>query len=344
MSTKDDFFASLMAPTENRKINLIEEVHSSKILDAESNIENNMPSLLEQMMSAQCQAKQEKEKLKEIDSKKSVKSFGFGFKKGFLGEDKNQLKNSKSKTDEEAWGKANNLVKIKTQKSIDQNNSTNIATIKPSKSSSLVLQEVQTAMKEEESPMLNKVKQGDWLTPELTKTFQSNSILSSGFNNPKCVAALQLMQSNPKDAQKKFQDDIEVNNFLREFGRVMSVHFDSLGQTQGVGQNQSSVVEPTTLPKVLEIGPLHEKALKSQKDVGRVPKNDATRSSDESEAAKVDKIINNPEVAKLLMDVNFQKVLQECGDPAAFRRHLSDPVTAANIRTLQALGLVATER
>ena len=38
----------------------------------------------------------------------------------------------------------------------------------------------------------------------------------------------------------------------------------------------------------------------------------------------------------------MQQILQECGDPMKFYRHMQDPAIAAKIRKLQEAGLVAT--
>ena len=38
-----------------------------------------------------------------------------------------------------------------------------------------------------------------------------------------------MMQSDPKEARKRFEGDVEVDTFLREFGRIMSGHFEKLG-------------------------------------------------------------------------------------------------------------------
>ena len=44
----------------------------------------------------------------------------------------------------------------------------------------------------------------------------------------------------------------------------------------------------------------------------------------------------------LLMDVELQAILQECYEPAALRRHMSDPATARKIKRLYDAGLVGT--
>ena len=72
----------------------------------------------------------------------------------------------------------------------------------------------------------------EWITPALLAVFQENEVIRNGLGNQKCTQALQLMQSDPKEAKKRFQGDPEVDLFMSEFGRVMSSHFDQLGATQ----------------------------------------------------------------------------------------------------------------
>ena len=69
----------------------------------------------------------------------------------------------------------------------------------------------------------------DWVTPDLLEIFQKNEIIKNGLKNSKCTAAMHMMQSDPKEARKRFEGDVEVDTFLREFGRVMSGHFEKLG-------------------------------------------------------------------------------------------------------------------
>ena len=45
--------------------------------------------------------------------------------------------------------------------------------------------------------------------------FASNAIIAKGLQNPRCQAAMQLMQQDPKAAQQRFQGDPEVRVFAR---------------------------------------------------------------------------------------------------------------------------------
>ena len=96
------------------------------------------------------------------------------------------------------------------------------------------------------------------MNESLMKIFQSNPIIASGFRNPKCMAAFELMQKNPKEAQAKFQSDIEVTQFLQEFGRVMSDHFTTLGAQQAQSTATSTPSSSSALPAVEKRGLISE--------------------------------------------------------------------------------------
>lgn len=53
-------------------------------------------------------------------------------------------------------------------------------------------------------------------------------------------------------------------------------------------------------------------------------------------------IVSDPELSSLLMDPEFQIILQECNDPRKYSMHMSNPVTAKKIKLLYDKGLVAT--
>ena len=62
------------------------------------------------------------------------------------------------------------------------------------------------------------------------------------------------------------------------------------------------------------------------------------------EDRRVQKILANPELRELLMDVRMQEVLRECADPGKFQQHMRDPVMSRKIKLLMDNGLVGTER
>ena len=56
------------------------------------------------------------------------------------------------------------------------------------------------------------------------------------------------------------------------------------------------------------------------------------------------KVLQDEELREMLMDPELQKILQECGDPAKFQRHMRDPAIAYKIKRLYEAGLVGTAK
>ena len=216
----------------------------------------------------------------------------------------------------------------------------------------------------------------EWMNDNLTARMQANPVIRKGMMNPKCVAAMQLFQTDPKQAQAKFAGDVEAEVFMREFSLVMSDHFMELGrqqdaqkQSQGQGQSQSqSVVSKVAAPLIQPVGsssktakattgnsnststgggsstsmgPLHEQAMRNSHMHGTMTQ---TPESKVAEDKKVEKILQSDELREMLLDSKLQAILQECNDPMKFQRHMQDPVTARKIKLLFDNGLVGTAK
>jgi hypothetical protein len=86
----------------------------------------------------------------------------------------------------------------------------------------------------------------EWITPSLLAVFQKNDVIRNGLKNARCTAALQMMQSDPKEAKKRFEGDPEVDLFMKEFGKVMSLHFNELSETQNKEKGSKENKEKTS--------------------------------------------------------------------------------------------------
>ena len=163
---------------------------------------------------------------------------------------------------------------------------------------------------------------------------------------------MELLQRDPKEAQKRYQGDPEVGQFLTEFCKVMSIHFTALGEQQS---KASMTEEAPSKPVIEEIGPLQAKALAKQKESSSSSSTSMTKSTtttssasgrgaaEESEEEKVQRILADPEIRTLLMDPALQQILMECGDPVKLRKHMQNPETFRKIRKLSEAGLVKLE-
>lgn len=236
-------------------------------------VEDSGPSILEMMMAAQREAKAEKEKDKAIEQTvASTKPLGGGFKKGFFGggggggnssKKASELKKISSadvvEVKKQADKKSNPLVFDDVQKAMEEDQHPLLKQLKQNGNFSCCMYcivlfhrlfvqlliyepwlDVNFARNEWALILRHNICT-DWITPDLTQQFQSNEVLKRGFQDPKCMAAMQLLQKNPKEAQQKFQNDPEVSRFLQEFGKMMAGHFEGLAAKQaGGGSGDSS--------------------------------------------------------------------------------------------------------
>lgn len=191
----------------------------------------------------------------------------------------------------------------------------------------------------------------EWMNDNLVAKFQANPVIRNGLLNPKCVAAMKLLQTDPKAAQKKFQGDVEVELFMKEFGGVMSDHFNALAEEEKKkkAEEEKAARTAASIPKVEEIGVLQYEAEKRHQEKLKAKKNSNSTVANTVKETPVDdkeveKVLQNDELRAMLMDPALQKILQECGDPIKFQQHMRDPVIAAKIKKLYDNGLVGTAK
>lgn len=331
---------------EGKKKVLIEEVgetSSAKVVPVDP---DEGPSLMEQMMAAQQQAKKKEDKEKaQKSAKEEKKKLGDGFKKGFLGGSSGGSKNNKnSKGNDSKTRKQLNSAQVSSGNSVTaakKDDKEDIPTLSAKSSNKgLVLDDVQKALKEEEdgNPLLKQLQGGEWANDDLMSKLQKDPVLLRGLQNPKCQAAMQLMQSDPKEAKKRFEKDPEVSAFMQAFAALMADHFTRLGQQQDGQQQQKTGAVPTGN---VEVGPLHAQAVQRQKQQGN---SGAIAEVNKEEDERVKEIVQDKELRDMLIDPKLQQILQECNDPIRFQAHMRDPVTAYKIRKLYDAGLVGTAK
>lgn len=175
---------------------------------------------------------------------------------------------------------------------------------------SLKLPEVQAALKEG----ANKLREDkSWVTPELLNVMQSRPDLLKGLSDPKVQQAMQLMQSDPEEAKRRFGNDAEVTNFLKEFSSLMGTHFDILSKSKETSG-------PSTSP------PRQEAARNSAAPALPAPPQapgggDAPPQLLEPE---VEKAFRDPEVQALLAEMRAGRPLElhelRCGNPRLFMK------------------------
>lgn len=296
MSRKDHVVAQLLQPSPSHPIiskRIVEldsqgnekpqEVSTAALTSpptttTDAQVDVNQPSILDMMIAAQREAKQQlpagsSNSKSQSDSKlqlpaatgdSSAATKGLGFKKGFLSSSNSSSSSSKKLSS--TGSTATTIIQSRDDNIIDLKKPTAVRS-KVAGDAALVLEDVQRALAEDEHPMLKALKQNDWITPDLATKIRSSDVLSRGLSDPRCMSAIQLLQKNPQQAMQQFQHDPVVSLFLREFAGIMASHFESLGgpstavvrdpsSGEPVGQSRAPLVQ-----EMPEIGPLHSKVL-----------------------------------------------------------------------------------
>merc|ERR1712130_664637 len=94
---------------------------------------------------------------------------------------------------------------------------------------SLKLPEVQRAIQQS----TQKLKEDQsWVTPQLLQALSARPDLSKAMSDPKIQEAMQMMQSDPEGAKKKYKNDPEVTKFMTDFTGLMATHFEVLGKQE----------------------------------------------------------------------------------------------------------------
>ena len=184
--------------------------------------------------------------------------------------------------------------------------------------------------------LLNQNK-SEWATESLTKKIMSNPRLAIGMTNPKFMRAIEDMKENPEMAMKKYKGQKEIEDFMTEFAGVMGEHFKELGETQ-----EENLKEASRGAEPKGIGPLAEDAIRREKE--RQAKGEVGWDEAAVPQHKVDEIINDRDVAGILMDPEMQKVLQECQLPGRMGKYMNDQKWGPKIRLLIDKGLLKVER
>lgn len=332
------------------------------------NDDDDEPSLMEQMMEDAIKAKKEKESKLNEKVRKESKKINFGLKKGFLNSNNN---NTRSKAKAKNQKKKEQGCKDKDNNVIDNSNQVpdiiyqldksgnmvpieEIPTIKPKQSqtnntnkTNLQFQEVQDAMSKD-STMFNYLSnnQQEWNTPDLINQISNNKILSSGMTNPKFVAALEAFKCNPKEAMKRFQHHPDVIEFFREFCKIMGNHFTALGEKQDEEKKQKTQQQyynsyNTLISEERDLGPMAKEALKKETERKEKGEKGWNENLTDDERKQLDSIMQDKELSSLLMDVDMQRVMNECStQPGRMRMYMHDRDYAPKLHKLIQAGLL----
>ena len=210
------------------------------------------PSVMDELL-AEANAARAKVKEKAAAEEKRVKKeFGTGLKGGFFNKPKAEKKPATKGAVKATSSTAPNKKPAAAAAPIETVRPLPKAAVQKAKVDSLVMEEVQAAMKAGAGPMGAALADKDkWMTPALLQKFATNPKLARGMTDPKCQAAIAELQKNPKvnpksllclsectltfftvcnnsneqAAMEKFQHDKDLTAFLTEFCTTMGEHF-----------------------------------------------------------------------------------------------------------------------
>lgn len=202
----------------------------------------------------------------------------------------------------------------------------------------LVFPEVQEAMKTAKAPLggneqgSEERRSADWLTPELLDKISEKPRLATMLTDPRFAKAMQLMSTDPQEALSMFASSPEARDTFTELMALLANHFQGMGEA---AEEQASRDEADR--KRVADGPLAQAALgRAAEGIGATAKPPTGQ-----ELEDVDRVLKKPELRDLLLDPEMQKVLQECGEPAALARYMHHPHYGPKLRLMAKSGLVS---
>ena len=106
--------------------------------------------------------------------------------------------------------------------------------------------------------MLNNLANNkqQWLNQELLMKIAQKPNLMRCFMDPRFSTVIQELQANPQECLKKYGNNPEFSNFIKEFSSLMGEHFNNLAKNPMAGNpnyNTPEVQEIINDPKVKPI-------------------------------------------------------------------------------------------
>lgn len=206
----------------------------------------------------------------------------------------------------------------------------------------LHLQEVQKAMKDENA--WQTFSNTEWSSPDLLDKISKNPKLLARMADPKFTAALEALRDNPQEAMKKFKDHKDVTEFLNEFCSILGEHFTALGEKQQQQQQQQPIENCPSRKELNEedVGPIAFGAIQREKErKARGEKSVTEDDMNKEEQVKYEAVMKDEELTKILMDMNMQKVLQECSTiPGKMQMYMRHEEYGMKLRKLIQAGLL----
>ena len=216
------------------------------------------------------QQKQEEKPKPKQDNKRDEDNFGFGlFKRGFLKRHNFSEDENKNKKEKEPK-KVNKEIPTKKEEPVDL---THIKSNPGTTTKTNVINNFNKDLKSTQESskinpnMLNNLANNkqQWLNQELLMKIAQNPNLMRCFMDPRFSTVIQELQTNPQECLKKYGNNPEFSNFIKDFSALMGDHFNNLAKNPMQGNPNYSTPEVQEIVNDPNIKPILERLQKEGK-------------------------------------------------------------------------------
>ena len=216
------------------------------------------------------QQKQEEKPKPKQDNKRDEDNFGFGlFKRGFLKRHNFSEDENKNKKEKEPK-KVNKEIPTKKEEPVDL---THIKSNPGTTTKTNVINNFNKDLKSTQESskinpnMLNNLANNkqQWLNQELLMKIAQNPKLMRCFMDPRFSTVIQELQTNPQECLKKYGNNPEFSNFIKDFSALMGDHFNNLAKNPMQGNPNYSTPEVQEIVNDSKIKPILERLQKEGK-------------------------------------------------------------------------------
>ena len=204
------------------------------------------------------------------DNKRDEDNFGYGlFKRGFLKRHNFSEEDNKEKVKKEPKKEIKSS-SIKKEEPVDL---THIKSNPNTTTKTDVLNNFNKDLKSNQNSskinpnLLNNLANNkqQWLNQELLMKIAQNPNLMRCFMDPRFSTVIQEMQTNPQECLKKYGNNPEFSNFIKEFSSLMGDHFNKLAKNPIEGNPNYSNPEVQEIVNDPKIKPILERLQKEGK-------------------------------------------------------------------------------
>ena len=215
--------------------------------------------------------KQEQKPKAKIDNKRNEENAGFSFlKRGFLKRHNFSEDNNKDKAKKEPPKEVKKETQNKKEEPVDL---THIKSNPGTTTKTNVLNNFNKDLKTSQDAtkmnpnLLNNLANNkqQWLNQELLMKIAQNPNLMRCFMDPRFSTVIQELQTNPQECLKKYGNNPEFSNFIKDFSALMGDHFNNLAKNPLQGNPNYTNPEVQEIINDPKIKPILERLQKEGK-------------------------------------------------------------------------------